>query len=133
MMTAMSSKQKGDSALGKAISHFLPEGYEVCLPIGDKRDYDLVIEKDGRLARVQVKYGGLYRSKTNCTVAIRVMGGNQSFFTTKRYAIDAFEILFVHTAKGESYVLPWNDDIIGKSVISIESPKYTQYRVVMQG
>jgi hypothetical protein len=129
----MLTKQKGDTALGNAIAHFLSQGYEVCLPIGDKRDYDMVIEKGGQLARVQVKYGGLYRNRTSCYVALRVMGGNQSFFYAKKYQHNAFEYLFVYTAKGESYVLPWNDDIIGKSVISIEAPKYSPYKVIMQG
>jgi hypothetical protein len=126
----MLTKQKGDTALGQAIAYFLKKGYEVCLPIGDKRDYDLVIEKAGRLARIQVKYGGLYRNETRCTVALRVMGGNQSFFYTKKYSEGAFEYLFVHTARGESYLLPWNNDIIGKSVISIEAQKYRSYKVL---
>ncbi|MBI4034724.1 hypothetical protein HY380_02375 [Candidatus Saccharibacteria bacterium] len=50
------------------------------LPIGDKRDYDLAVEKDAELKRIQVKYGGLYKRKSNCTVALRVMSGNQSFY-----------------------------------------------------
>jgi len=129
----MLTKQKGDVALGVAISYFLSQGYEVCLPIGDKRDYDLVVERSGGLARVQVKYGGLYRNKAKCTVALRVMGGNQSFYSAKEYASDAFDYLFVHTAKGETYVLPWNDDIIGKSALSIEAPKYREYQVITQG
>ncbi len=70
----MQTKQKGDVALGKAISYFLSNDYEVCLPIGDKRDYDLIV----------------------------------------------------------AYVLPWNDDIIGKSVICIEATKYSSFEV-MQG
>jgi hypothetical protein len=125
----MLTKQKGDAALGQAIAYFLGQGYEICLPIGDKRDYDLIVEKEGILARVQVKYGGLYKDETRCTVALRVMGGNQSYFYAKKYSADAFEYLFVHTAKGESYVLPWNTEIIGKSVISIEAKKYVKYRV----
>jgi len=76
----MLPKQKGDVALSKAIHYFMNNGYEVCLPIGDKQDYDLVVEKDGQLARIQVKYGGLYNGLTKCQVALRVMGGNQSFY-----------------------------------------------------
>ena len=128
----MLTKDKGDLALGHAIRYFLASGYEVCLPIGDKRDYDLIVERSGKLSRVQVKYGGLYRARRRCQVALRVMGGNQSFHTVKKYSPDAFEYLFVHTAKGQSYVIPWSNDIIGKSVISIEAPKYNQY-LIMQG
>jgi hypothetical protein len=55
----MNTKIKGDIAVGYAINYFLSNGYEVCLPIGDKRDYDLVAEKMGELKRVQIKYAGL--------------------------------------------------------------------------
>ena len=85
----MLTKQKGDIALGKAISYFISQGYEVCLPIGDKRDYDLVVEKGGKLMKVQVKYAGLYRSEEKCIVALRVMGGNRSFYSAKKYAAEA--------------------------------------------
>jgi hypothetical protein len=43
----VNTKGKGDMAVGQAICHFISLGYEVCLPIGDKRDYDFVIEKNG--------------------------------------------------------------------------------------
>lgn len=81
----MNTKERGDIAVGRAIAHYIQHGYEVCLPIGDKRAYDLVIEKDGILARVQVKYAGLYNSKDKCLVALRITGGNQSFHYAKKY------------------------------------------------
>ncbi len=72
----MKPKEKGDVALAHAIQYYMLNGFEVCLPIGDKRDYDLVIEKDKVLQRVQVKYAGLYPSKPTCKVALRITGGN---------------------------------------------------------
>jgi len=130
-IAVMLPKQKGDMALGRAISHFLSNGYEVCLPIGDKRDYDLVIEKEGELARVQVKYAGLHRGMKTCKAALRVMGGNQSYYSAKKYTDDAFEYLFVYTAKGESFLLPWKDVQV-RTVLCVEAPMYSTYRV-MQG
>ena len=120
-------------ALGRAINHFLSNEYEVCLPVGDKRDYDLIVEKNGRLSRVQVKYGGLYNGLKKCQVALRVMGGNQSFHYTKKYGADAFEYLFVYTAKGETYLLPWDSEIYNKSVLSIEAPKYREFKLNLLG
>jgi len=127
------TKQKGDLALGKAINFFLSNEYEVCLPVGDKRKYDLVIEKESSLSRVQVKYGGLYKGLEKCTVALRVMGGNQSYGYAKKYTAEDFDYLFVYTAKDESYFIPWDDNIIGKSVISVEAQKYNSFRVDVQG
>lgn len=124
----MKPKEKGDVALAHAIKHYMLNGYEVCLPIGDKRDYDLAVEKEGKLFRVQVKYAGLYPSKSSCKVALRITGGNQSFHYSKNYADDAFELLFVYTAKGEQYELEW-EKVSARNELSIEHDKYKQYQI----
>ena len=128
----MLSKQKGDVAMGNAIAYFMSNGFEVYLPIGDKRDYDLVVEKDGKLARVQVKYAGLYKDKIRCQAALRFMGGNLSFYSAKKYTDDAFDYLYVYTAKNENYLFPWQDVNV-RSILSIEVVKYRAYKVNVQG
>lgn len=80
----MNTKERGDNAVGQAINFFINQGYEVCLPIGDKRDFDLVVEKDGVLQKVQVKYAGLYKTTSVCKVGLRITGGNQSFNYSKK-------------------------------------------------
>ncbi len=124
----MITKQKGDLALGKAISHFLGLGYEVCLPIGDKRDYDLIVENDGVISRVQVKYAGLYKNG-QCKVGLRITGGNQSYHYAKKYHDNAFDTLYVYTAKGSSYIIPWKE-VIARNEMSIEHSKYQTYLIV---
>ena len=123
----MNTKERGDYAVGQAINFFISNGYEVCLPIGDKRDYDLVVEKNGVLSKVQVKYAGLYTASGTCKVGLRITGGNQSFNYAKKYKVDAFDFLFVYTAKGEKYLLPW-DKITFRNELSIETEKYRMYR-----
>jgi hypothetical protein len=123
----MNTKERGDIAVGKAISFFISNGYEVCLPIGDKRDYDLVIEKGGSLEKVQVKYAGLYSRGNVCKVGLRITGGNQSFMYSKKYKKNAFDYLYVYTAKQEEYLLPWNK-ITFRNELSIETKKYRIYR-----
>ena len=124
----MLPKEKGDRAVGHAIRHFLSSGYEVLLPIGDKRPYDLVVEQQGRLQKVQVKYGGRYRNHDKCTVALRVMGGNQSYHTAKRYSVGDFDLLFVYTATDKNYLVPW-EAVVGKSSIRIECGRYSMYSI----
>lgn len=129
----MISKQKGNLALAHAIRHFMTEGYEVCSPLSEPKNYDLIIEKSGKMSRVQVKYGGLYANKTRCKVALRVMGGNQSYHYATKYTDDAFDFLFVYTAKNQEFVIPWSE-IGARSELSIEAPKYVSYRVsITQG
>ena len=75
----MNSKQKGDVALAKAISYFMESEYEVLLPIGDKRPYDLVVEdKEGNLIKIQSKYTSHKTKYGKYVVPLRVMGGNRS-------------------------------------------------------
>jgi hypothetical protein len=123
----MNTKERGDLAIGQAINFFISNGYEIFLPIGDKRDFDLIIEKDGVLQKVQVKYAGLYTSKKVCKVGLRITGGNQSFGYSKKYKKDSFDLLFVFTEKGEIYLIPWQQ-IIFRNELSIESKKYRIYR-----
>lgn len=118
---------KGDIALGAAIQYYLSHGYEVCLPIGDKRNYDLLIEKDDIIQRVQVKFAGIYPSKGGqCRAGLRITGGNQSFNYAKRYSDNAFDILFIYTARSQKYSLPWKD-VKARNEITIEHVKYQRY------
>ena len=124
----MNTKEKGDNALGCAIGYYLTHRYEVCLPIGDKRPYDLLIEKEGKIQRVQVKYAGFYRGKNQCFAGLRITGGNQSYHYAKKYNDDAFDILFVYTEKGAKYHIPWKK-VQARSEISIENVKYKEFMI----
>ncbi len=124
----MNTKEKGDIAIGQAISHYLANGYEVCLPIGDKRHYDLLAERAGKISRVQVKYAYFSKDKNKCVAGLRITGGNQSYNYAKKYSDDAFDVLFVYTEKGERYEVPW-DKTDCRNEIAIESSKYKEYKV----
>ena len=124
----MNTKEKGDKAIGQAIGYYISQDYEVCLPIGDKRSYDLITEKNGHLKRVQVKFAGYYPSKKQCLVGLRITGGNQSYHYAKKYGKNDFDVLFIYTAKGIKYQIPWSQ-IKARSEISIENEKYSGYKV----
>jgi Holliday junction resolvase-like predicted endonuclease len=49
-------KQKGDLAEMLVAADLVRRGYKVALPFGEDWDYDLIVDRDGRLERVQVKY-----------------------------------------------------------------------------
>lgn len=124
----MKPKEKGDLALGQAIGYFMANGYEVCLPIGDKRSWDIIVEKDGILSKVQIKYAGLYSRDGKCKAGLRITGGNQSFHTTKKYAETDFELLFIYTEKGERYCIPWSETHV-RNELTVEDVKYQRYKV----
>ncbi len=123
----MNTKARGDMAVGQAISHFISKEYEVCLPIGDKRDFDFIVEKNGLLEKVQVKFAGLYKDGI-CRVGLRITGGNQSFNYSRKYKDNAFDLLFVYTEKDHRFLIPWKNVKV-RNEIAIEHPKYKRYKV----
>jgi hypothetical protein len=75
-----------------------------------------------------VKYAGLYPGNSKCRIELRITGGNQSFHYAKKYADDAFDILFAYTAKGQRYVIPWSE-IKARNEITLENLKYQPYLI----
>jgi hypothetical protein len=124
----VNTKERGDIAVGEGINFFLKNGYEVSLPIGDKRHYDFLVEKEGKIYRVQVKYAGIQKAKGQCRVGLRITGGNQSFHYAKKYTKDAFDLLFVYTERGEKFILPWKE-VTCRNEITIENNKYKVYKL----
>lgn len=52
---AINSKKQGDIGMCYAIAYFSKMGYTVNIPITDSQDYDLIIDREGKLLKVQVK------------------------------------------------------------------------------
>lgn len=52
----MTSKEKGNISLGRAIHYFTQKGYTVLLPLNDAQDYDLAVDNGERLFTIQIKY-----------------------------------------------------------------------------
>lgn len=127
MLEARNSKKQGDIGLGIAISWFTKQGYTVCIPLTDSQDYDLVIDVDGVLGRVQVKTT-TYKSQYDVySVGISVKGGNQSFNTIKTFDNTKVDYLFIVTNDSEMYFIP-AADIEVKNSINLGS-KYSKYKV----
>ncbi len=125
----MNTKQKGDIAVGQAINYYISNGYEVCLPIGDKRDYDFIIEKDSILKRIQVKYAGFSTKRNRSVAGLRITGGNQSYTYAKKYHKDAFDELFIFTGKNDRFVIPWSH-IDCRNELIVDAGKYNKYKVI---
>lgn len=50
-----SNKEKGNTGLAMAIAYYGSNGYIVSIPLNDTQDYDLIVEKENKLKRIQVK------------------------------------------------------------------------------
>jgi ketopantoate reductase len=124
----MNSKEKGDIAVGQAIAYYLSNKNEVCLPIGDKQKYDLIVDLGDRFLKVQCKYTTFKSDYGIYVVPLRVMGGNQSYHTAKTYMEGDFDILFVCTKSMDLYALPYEAVKHCKSNASL-GKKYQKYKL----
>lgn len=101
----MNSKQKGNVGIGIAIAYFCKEGYTVSIPLNDSQDYDLIVDMDGFLNKVQVKYTSEKSTSNYYLVGLRSISGSsrQVYKTVNSTNID---YLFIVTKELDSYLLP---------------------------
>ena len=52
------TQRKGDTAVAQAIATFTRMGFDVLIPLTESAAYDLVVDAEGELRRVQVRYAG---------------------------------------------------------------------------
>ncbi len=125
-MNFATNKEKGNSGLGIAIAYFSTNGYTVSIPLNDTQDYDLIVEKDGKLKTIQIKATGCKTKWGNYQVALKSCGGTKgkSYKTVIETRVDE---LFIVNDRQEMYLIPIND-IKNKSTLTLCS-KYDKYRV----
>ena len=101
-------------------------GYTVSIPLNDTQDYDLIVDKDNTLKRVQVKSTSCITKSGNYQVALKSCGGTKGI--TYKTVINTFiEELFILTEKLDIYIIPINE-LKNKSTLSI-CEKYKKFKV----
>ena len=125
-MNFRTNKEKGNTSLGIAIAYYSSNGYTVSIPLNDTQDYDLIVDKDNKLKKVQVKSTGCKTKYGNYQVALKSCGGTKG--TTYKTVIETkVDEIFVLTGNLNKYVIPI-DDIFNKSTINMCN-KYSKYLV----
>lgn len=121
------SKKQGDAGLGTAIAYFCREGYNVCIPLTDSQAYDLIVEKDNIISRVQIKTTWSVSEYGIFKAALKTCGGNRSGNTSKLFDPSVIEFLFILTNDGTTYLIPTFE---GMPVSSINlGQQYDQFKV----
>ena len=121
---ATNSTKQGDIGESRAIYEYTKLGYVVCRTLFDSAKYDLVIEIDTILYKVQVK---TTRSKTRhgvYAVDLRTGGGNKTRTTTETRKESDYDILFVLAENGICWSIP--SSIMPVSCINL-GDKYKEY------
>lgn len=99
----MNSNQKGNIALGKAISYFTENGYIVSLPLNDSQCYDLIIEKEGELQMVQVKYTSQVANSGKYFCKLQTKNQDKIYYTLKNTYCN---LLYCYCENGDEFLIP---------------------------
>ena len=121
-MNYKNSKKKGDAGVGVAIAYYTKLGNTVSIPITDSQDYDLIIENDKGLQKVQVK------TTKSGNVGLRVLGGNAG--TVQKFGTDViYDILFAVCDDGTAYEIPKEIFAENRNSIKVNSAQYETFQV----
>ena len=117
------SKKQGDAGLGQAIAYFTMKGYEVALPLTDSADWDLVVEMDNSLKRVQVKTSTSFNAQGTMKFEAAVRGGNKTSSSTKIIQEQQWDLIFLcHLVTGKTALIP-KDKLETSNQINLGSSK----------
>lgn len=93
------TQRKGDIAVAHAIAAFTSLGYDVSLPLTESAAYDLIVDDDNGLHRVQVRYS------TSKEVELRRIHSNSKGYVIKKTKLQAYDWLYVFRPTGEQYLI----------------------------
>lgn len=101
----MNSKDKGNVGISAAIFYFTKLGYTVSIPLTDSQSYDIIVDIDSVLYKVQVKYTSIKATSGSYVLSLRSISGTtkKSYATIKDLDID---YVFVYTAAGDQVLIP---------------------------
>ncbi len=123
------SKKKGDAGLGAAIAYFTLSGVCVSVPLTDSQDYDLVIEVEGELKKLQVRTTDYKNPSGNYVVNMKICGGNSKSNFIQKVGTDLiYDYLFVLTSDGSRYFIERSAISGIRSNLTL-SKKYDGHRV----
>lgn len=123
-----SNKEKGNTGLGIAIAYYSANGYTVSIPLNDTQDYDLIVDKNNILKKVQVKATSCKTKYNKYQVALKSSGGTKG----KMYktVIDTnIEEVFIVTNNMDIFIIPI-EKIKNKSTLNL-CEKYEKYRILI--
>jgi hypothetical protein len=121
----MDTKLKSDIAENATIVQLLRRGFKVLKPIGDRLPYDLAIDLNGKLVRIQIK--SAWHRKGSYIVDNRRTRTNRKFMKRALYKKDDFEfaVLFI-SELNIFYIMPIDVFLSFRSGISLVETKTRQ-------
>ena len=121
-----SNKEKGNTGLGIAIAYYSANGYTVSIPLNDTQDYDLIVDKDNILKKIQVKATSCKTKYNRYQVALKSCGGTKGG-TYKTLVDTNIDEVFIVTDSLELFRIPI-EVIKNKATLNL-CEKYEKYKI----
>jgi len=132
----MDTKLKSDIAESAVVTELLKRGFRVLRPVGDRLAYDLAVDLERELIRIQVKSAWFDEKNDFYTVDVRRTKTNRRRMLRERYDANDFDLAIIYLAGlNRFYVMPVSVfTSYGSTITFVESgkrqrkPKSAQYR-----
>lgn len=127
MFNQSNTKKQGDVGLGQAIAWFTKNSYTVSIPLTDSQDYDLIVDKDSSLFRVQVKTTSFKSEYNVWRVSLSIKGGNRSGIgKIKKFDKTKVDVVFILSSDNECWLFP-SQEINSTSSLNLGN-KYNSFK-----
>ena len=128
MKNCKNTKVQGCIGLGQAVAYFTKMGYTVSSPLNDSQDYDLVVEINEKLYKVQVKTTTIKSKSGYYQPYIRQTCKNTRRNYTKAATELKYDYLFVTGDNLESWFIPKDKIKEIKTALTLNK-EFDQYKV----
>ena len=124
------NKEKGNAGLSLAIAYFGSNGYTVSLPLNDTQDYDIIVDKNGILQKVQCKATNQKKENGNYELSLCSCGGTKG--KIYKTVIDTdIDLIFALRGDGVMYVIPKKEIKATKKIIlCTEKNKFSNHNTI---
>jgi hypothetical protein len=107
------TQKKGDLAKARAIQTFTSYGYDVGILITESAAYDLLVDYNGVIKRIQAKFNG---DEDKC-VSLRRIHSNSKGYVIKKYAENSYDWIYVLYKDGTEYLI--KECLAGRSTVNV--------------
>ena len=122
----MNTKEIGNLTELQCITRLYEIGCDVSIPFGNSQKYDLIIDHNGVLYKVQVKHANEHEG-THFTIRTRWQGHNTTGYTQTSYTKEDIDF-FATFYQGEVYLIPVEQCSGAEKTLRLVPPKNGQIK-----
>ena len=128
----MNTKQLGNFTELQCITYLYQIGCAVSVPFGNSEKYDVIIDYNDKLYKVQIKHGNIHQDELNEDDYISIKctweGHNRTGYTKNKYTANDIDF-FATYYNNQCYLIP-QTECSNQKILRIKPPKNNQIKGV---